>query len=139
MLCLPRSFFFLSSPPPPPSILSSVNGPQRVKNANPKSKLSAVALHVATWQPLSPPPHPAAPPRTHIRHAYMSDGRWRRVAQKKRKNKKCYAGMEFENVCPGIMQRAPAEEPVGPVSCAPREGSGRGRRERKAVWGKWGR
>lgn len=48
---------------------------------------------------------------------------------KKRKNKKCYAGMEFENVCPGIMQRAPAEEPVGPVSCAPREASGRGEEE----------
>lgn len=44
----------------PPSILSSVNGPQRVKNANPKSKLSAVALHVATWQPPSPRPRPPA-------------------------------------------------------------------------------
>lgn len=43
--------------------------------------------------------------------------------------------MEFENVCPGIMQRAPAEEPVGPVSCAPREGSGRRRSGREAVWG----
>lgn len=88
MLCLPLSLFFLSSPPLPPSILSSVNGPHRVKNANPKSKLSAVALHVATWQPLSPlRPLPAAPPRTHIRHAYMSDGRWRRVAHKKKKEK----------------------------------------------------
>lgn len=79
--------YLFPSSSPPPSILSSVNGPQRVKNANPKSKLSAVALHVATWQPPSPRPRPAPFPRTHIRHAYMSDGRWRRVAQKKGKTK----------------------------------------------------
>jgi len=72
------------------------DGPRRVKNANPKSRLRAVALHGATRQLT---PSSLVPINN---HTCMSNGK-----KKKRKyNKKIYAGMEFENVCPGIMQRA---------------------------------
>lgn len=71
-------------------------GPRPVKNANPKSKLSAISR---TWKPGNnhawpmPTPQRKKKNKNHtLSHIHMSN------------EEKIYAGMEFENVCPGIMQ-----------------------------------